>query len=224
VVVSLALVPLRGDVRASNASLVLVVVVVVAALLGGRIGGVIAALTSTAAFDFFFTHPYSSFTIESRDDVETAILLLVVGLIVGELVVRTRRSESQAAESRAEVARVRRISELAAGGEPAGRLIGIVQAELIGLLPVRDCGFEPPPFASDLPQLTHQGVRVPGAEPAAATGRIALPVFGGGRPVGRFVLDLEVGATGITIPREDRALAVALADQLGAVLAGATNH
>ena len=74
-------------------SLVLVLVVVVAAVLGGRVGGAVAALVSMASFDFFFTRPYYSFTINSRDDVETAVLLLVVGLIVGELVVRTRRSE-----------------------------------------------------------------------------------------------------------------------------------
>ena len=72
-----------------------------------------------ASFDFFFTRPYNSFTINSRDDLETAVLLLVVGLVVGELVVRTRRSERRAAESRAEVVHVRRLSELAAGGESA---------------------------------------------------------------------------------------------------------
>jgi len=49
--------------------------------------------------------------------------------------------------------------------------------------------------------------------------RVSLPVFGAGRPVGRFVIDLENGATGIALPPEDRALAVALADQLGTVLA-----
>ena len=48
---------------------------------------------------------------------------------------------------------------------------------------------------------------------------MSLPVFGAGRPVGRFVLDLQHGATGIELPPEDRALAIALADQLGTVLA-----
>ena len=61
----------------------------------------------------------------------------------------------------------------------------------------------------------------PGVEPTSPprpSGRIALPVFGAGRPVGRFVLDLDEGVSGITVPPEDRALAVALADQLGTVL------
>ncbi len=222
VVVSAALIPLRSEIRTSNVSLVLVLVVVVAAVLGGRVGGVVAALVSFASFDFFFTRPYYSFTINSQDDIETAVLLLVVGLIVGEVVVRARRSETQAATSRAEVVRVRRLSELAAGGEPAGRLIGIVQGEIVSLLHVRQCRFEPLPFHEDLPELTHQGVRIPGgevSEPSPAGGRVSLPVFGAGRPVGRFVLELATGATGIELPPEDRALAVALADQLGTVLA-----
>jgi Domain of unknown function (DUF4118) len=221
VIVSVALIPFRADIRTSNASLVLVTVVVIAAVLGGRIGGVVAALVSFASFDFFFTRPYYSFTINSHDDIETAVLLLVVGLIVGEVVVRARRSETKAAVSRAEVVRVRRLSELAAGGEPAGRLIGIVQGELVSLLRVRQCRFEPQPFREDVPELTHQGVRIPATEVSlpAFTGRVSLPVYGAGRPVGRFLLDLENGATGIELPPEDRALALALADQLGTVLA-----
>jgi hypothetical protein len=228
VVVSLLLVPMRDQIRPSNVSLVLVLVVVAAALLGGRATGAAAAIVSMASFDFFFTRPYYSFTIDSRDDVETALLLLAVGLIVGELVVRNRRSRVRAAESRAEVVRIRRLSELAAGGEPRGRLIGIVQGELVSLLPVRGCRFEPVPVHEALPELTHQGVRIPGmAEPSPRRGgRVALPVFGAGRPFGRFVLEFEGGGAGagITVPPEDRALAVALADQLGAVLANESTY
>jgi hypothetical protein len=225
IVVSIALSPLRDEVNTANAALVLVVVVLVAAMLGGRTGGLLAALVSTAAFDFFFTRPYLSFTIDSGDDIETAVLLLVVGLVVGELVVRTRRSRTQAELSRAEVVRVRHLTELAAGGEPAGRLITIVRTEIAALLPVRTCRFQPPPFPHDLPELTHQGIRVPGSEPdEQVDGSIALPIYGAGRPVGRFVLELEHGTTGITLRPDDRALAVALADQLGTVLADAVPH
>jgi hypothetical protein len=225
VVVSLLLVPFRDEIRTSNESLVLVVVVVVAAALGGRLTGAVAALVSMASFDLFFTRPYGSFTIDSRDDLETAVLLLIVGLIVGELVVRTRRSEARAASSRAEVVRVRRLSELAAGGEPSGHLIAIVQDELASVLPLQDCHFERLPFREDLPELTHQGVRLPATEvDAPAPGRVSLPVYGAGHPIGRFVLGLEHGATGITLHPEDRALAVALADQLGTVLANEIQH
>ena len=151
VVVSLLLVPLRGEIRTSNESLVLVLVVVAAAALGGRLTGAVAALVSMASFDLFFTRPYGSFTINSR--------------------------------------------------------------------------FEGPPFREDLPELTHQGVRLPATDvDASAPGRVALPVYGAGHPIGRFVLELEQGTTGIQLPAEDRALAVALADQLGTVLANEIQH
>jgi len=223
VLVSLALIPFRDEIRTSNVSLVLVLVVVIAAVVGGRIGGATAAVVSTASFDFFFTHPYYSFTINSRDDVETAVLLLMVGLLVGEIVVRSRRHEEQAATSREEVVRVRRLSELAAGGEPVGRLINIVRDELVSLLQLRECRFERPPFRNDLPELGHQGVRnaAPADEDPADLGAVALPVYGAGRLVARFVLVLPNGTTGIMLPPEDRALAFALADQLGTVLASA---
>ena len=43
---------------------------------------------------------------------------------------------------------------------------------------------------------------------------------GDGRVLGRFVLTMPADGTGISLPAEDRAVAVALADQLGVALAG----
>ena len=86
------LVAFRGELFSSNAAVVLVLPVLAAAIVGGRRGGAAAAVVAALCFDFFFTHPYYSFTMNDPDEVETTIVLLVVGLVVGELVVRTRRS------------------------------------------------------------------------------------------------------------------------------------
>ncbi|MFD0268198.1 DUF4118 domain-containing protein [Streptomyces sp. NPDC127106] len=88
--VALALVPFRTDLSATNAALVMVVSVVAVAAVGTRAAGAVAALSAAAWFDFFLTRPYQHFTIADRDDVETAVLLLVVGLIVSQLAVRVR--------------------------------------------------------------------------------------------------------------------------------------
>ena len=69
----------------TNAALVLMIVVVAVAALGGRTAGVITALAAVVSFDFFHTEPYLSLTIDSRDDIETTILLLIAGVIVGTL-------------------------------------------------------------------------------------------------------------------------------------------
>ena len=120
VVVALALVLLRGDIRTSNVSLILVLVVVAAAVLGGRLTGVVAG-TRRYGLVRLLLHPSVQLVHDQQPGrCRDRGLLLIVGLVVGELVVRTRRSERRAAESRAEVVHVRRLSELAAGGESRG--------------------------------------------------------------------------------------------------------
>src|SRR3954447_18954876 len=69
----------------ANAALVLMIVVVAVAAIGGRAAGVVASLAAVAALDFFHPKPYLSMTIDSRDDIETALLLLLVALIVGTI-------------------------------------------------------------------------------------------------------------------------------------------
>jgi len=225
IAVSAILVAFRDQFRPSNAALVLVLVVLAAAILGGRWGGAMAAVVSALCFDFFFTRPYYSLTIDSRDDIETTIVLLIVGLAVGELVVRARRSHQMARASRREVEQVRRVAALGAGGEAAGKLIQILQRELVEALGARGARFERPPFATVLPRLGHGSVTVPAPTNGTPTGpgnEVELPVWGQGREFGRFVLVLSENSTGVSINPDDRALAAALADQLGAALAATT--
>jgi len=222
IAISAALVAFRGEIRPSNAALVLVLAVLVAAFVAGRAGGAVAAVVSALCFDFFFTRPYYRFTIDSRDDIETTIVLLIVGLAVGELVVRARRSRQVASASRREVEQVRRVAALGAGGEAAGKLMQILQRELVEALGVRDARFERPPFTTVLPRLGHGSVTVPAqanGTPLGPRNEVELPVFGQGRELGRFVLVLAEDSTGISMNPDDRALAAALADQLGAALA-----
>ena len=92
VAVASALVPFRDDFANTDAALVLVLVVVAVAANGYRLAGVLAALSAGASFDFFLTRPYEQLTITRAADVETAVLLLLVGVGVTELAVRGRRS------------------------------------------------------------------------------------------------------------------------------------
>jgi hypothetical protein len=225
VAVASVLLVFRGDIRPSNAALVLVLTVLVAAIVAGRVGGAVAAVVSALCFDFFFTQPYYRLTINSRDDVETTVILLIVGLAVGELVVRARRSRQVASASRREVEQVRRVAALGAGGEATGKLIQILQHELVEALGVRGARFERPPFTSALPRLGHGSVTVPAptnGTPIGPRNEVELPVWGQGREFGRFVLVLPEESTGVSINPDDRALAAALADQLGAALAATT--
>jgi len=85
--VSAILVPFRSSFPNTDAALVLVAVVVAVAANGHRLTGLLAAVSAAAWFDFFLTKPYEHFSIAHRADIETTVLLLVVGAAVTEIAV-----------------------------------------------------------------------------------------------------------------------------------------
>ena len=56
-----------------------------------RLAGILAAVSAAAWFDFFLTRPYERFTITRTADLETTVLILVIGVAVTELAVWGRR-------------------------------------------------------------------------------------------------------------------------------------
>jgi hypothetical protein len=222
IVVASLLVLVRGHIESANAALVFVVVVVLAAAVGGRWTGANAAVVSAMSYDFFLTRPYGSLKIDRLADVETTVLLLVVGLIVGELVVWAHRGHRQSRRGRDEIARLHRVAEQVAAGGRAGDVLASVRAELMSLLSLRDCEFEQPPFGIPLARLERNGSidiprhRFARGEFALPAEGVEIPVLGRGRQIGRLVLTPEPDV-GVSI--EERVVAIALSDQLGAVLA-----
>jgi hypothetical protein len=219
IVVAALLVPLRDEIASANVALALVVTVVLAAAFGGRVGGVTAAVVSALAFDFFHTRPYLSITIDSQDDVETTVLLLVVGLVVGTIGARAQRARRSAEAGQQEIRRIHRLAELVASGAPAADVVKQAQAELTSMLRLQACRFEAPPYGDVLPRLERSGViagrreyRYAGAGFELPAEGVELVVLARGNPVGRFVL---TPAPGVGVSLEQRVVAVALADQVG---------
>ena len=221
IAVAAAAVPLRSTVDNTNIALTLVLVVLAAALTGGRAAGAVAALSTVLAFDFFHTRPYLSLTIDSTTDMITTVLLLPIGLLVGSVAARARRSRREAEASRDQMHRVHRIAELTARGEAAAVVLEQTQYELVELLGLGGAAFEALPYDRDLPVIERSGAvhvdrhryTLEGFElPAAGA---SLPVLTRGRPVGRFVL---TPTPGVGVSLERRIVAVALADQAGAAL------
>lgn len=228
------LVTVRSHVDNANMALVFVIVVVGIAAAGGSLAGAMAAVSSALSFDFFLTRPYLHLRISSSDDVETTALLLVVGLIVGNIAARARRSRRTAEAASDEIRRIRRVAALAATGDQVEDVMLAAETELTELLRLRFCRFEAPPFDSVLPRLERSGtipapdhhyrLRAEGFELPA--GGVELPVLGRGQVLGRFVLEPTPGR-GVSL--EERVVAVAIADQVGAALAApeprqGTNH
>ena len=74
----------RDSIANTNAALGLVLLVVAAASTGIRWAGIVAALSSAVGFDYFLTEPYNTLSISDRGDIETALLLLLIGAAVAQ--------------------------------------------------------------------------------------------------------------------------------------------
>ena len=222
--VAAAFIPLRAHVAATDVALLLTVVILVAAIQGGRVLGAVAAVFAALSFDLFFTQPYYSLRIDRAEEIETAVLMLIVGVAIGEIVTRSKRDRFAAHVSRSNLERVSRITELAAGGEPPGRLIRVARRELMDLLDLNDCEFERPPFFDALPRLSHSGLTIPPTLGADAkpppTGRRGSSCRSGprdSRSGGSCSRSPTTRPGSSSIPAA-RTSALALADQLGIAL------
>jgi hypothetical protein len=228
-----ALIPWRSRPDTADSAMVLVVVIVAVASTGRRAAAAIAAVVSALSFDFFLTRPYGSFRIAHHADVVTEILLLVVGLAVGELAARGRHHRHAAGQSRRQVELLHAVTELAATGQDSSLVVSVAAAQLRELLFLRDCRFttgreaEGPARVTPGGEVTVGTEHWPTAELGLPTRNVDLPVRSGGWLLGHFLLG---PTTGKPVSAERLMVAVAIADQVGAVLAaedfprGAAEH
>src|SRR3989440_1170502 len=144
-VVASLLVTVRDHMARFNAAVVVVIVVVLAAALGGRWAGVTAAVISAMSYDFFLTRPYGSLKIDELEDIVATVLLLAVGVIVGEVVVWAHRGHRQKKRGQDEITRLHRVAEQVAAGAPAPDRLGAVRAEVTHPLSLPACPFGQPP-------------------------------------------------------------------------------
>ena len=107
--------PFRSSFANTASALILVAVIVAVAALGNRVSGFVATVSATLWFDFFLTRPYEKLAITHRPDIETALSLFVVGIIVTELAARNRHHHATAEEADF-VGLIHDVSELATSG------------------------------------------------------------------------------------------------------------
>jgi K+-sensing histidine kinase KdpD len=218
------LVPFRTSFPNTDAALALILVVVAVAANGDRRAGILAAVSVAVWFDFFLTKPYERFTITSRPDIETTVLLLVIGLAVTELAVWGRRQRSAASRRAGYLDGINSAAQAVAEGGSPTTLIDQVTGQLTQLLSLRACRFQYGVAGIGRPaRLQHDGSVTAGnrAWDVDAGGfprerDMELLVEGGGLFQGRFLMTPVPGARPTL---EQRLLAVAFADQVGAALA-----
>jgi len=221
--VSAALVPFRATFADTAAALVLVGVIAATAVFGNRASGFVASVSAAVWFDFFLTTPYMRLVIDHRRDVETTVCLFLVGMVVTELAARSRRYHQSSIDESQFVAQIHRAASLAAGsGGPTSRLVEDVEDSLTSLLRLRSCHFELGESAEPTTWIDLDGTVVHGvfewpAQDIGIPGRSAeVPARWRGRTMGRFVI---VPTPGEPVEREERLVAMALVDLVGAALA-----
>jgi hypothetical protein len=218
-----AVVPFRAGFPNTDAALAMLLVVVAVAANGDRLAGVLAAVSTAVWFDFFLTVPYERFTITRRTDIETTVLLLVIGVAVTEIAVWGRRQYAIASRRAGYLEGINNAARVVAAGGSAPALIDQVRGQLLQLLSPR-CVFQYGVAGLGRPaRLNRDGSVTFGQQRWAADGEdlpaeadVELLVEGGGIFQGRFLMTPAPGARPAL---ERRLLAIAFADQVGAALA-----
>jgi K+-sensing histidine kinase KdpD len=211
------LVPLRDWLGSANVALILAAIVVGAAIFGGRFAGGLTSIAAALSFDYFYTQPFYDLRINDHEDIVTALLLLVLGVAVGQLAVMrygARRVEQLHARG---AAHLENVAAVVAAGADLDEVWPVVRRALIDQLDLAACHFEPAPFATEHTPLDRTG-HIDSRTLRFEHGGFALPVDGATVPVtangeelGRVVL---VPRPGRGTTRAQRRVAIALADQL----------
>jgi hypothetical protein len=218
-----ALSPFRASFANTNIALVLVLVIVAAAATGIRAAGLVAALSSAAWFDFFLTEPYNHFSITDRADIETAVLLMLVGVAVSEIALWGRRQQAHASREQGYLDGVLgTAATVGAGRSSTNSLVDHVCEQIVDVVGIDRCRFDSGSEAV-LATLNNDGTMTYNGNPfnvdrlgLPTDAEIALVVQSGGVVHGRFLL---TAATRIVRPTlEQRRVAIALANQVGAAL------
>jgi len=214
----------RDDITSATSVLILVLVVVGAAATGDRAAGLLAAVSAGAWFDFFLAAPYLTFTIDDADDIETAVLLVLISGAVTEVALWGRRQQARASRRSGYLEGVLRAARAVADGTaPSSAVTDLVAGQIAEVLEADTVHFvKGPVHDSRVAVLNHDGELIHGGSPVdvdrvglPTTEYTAVPVQQGTHVIGHFLL---TAASHVAYPNhEQRRVAVLLADQVATV-------
>ena len=222
--VAAVLAPFRASLPSTDAALCLVLVVVAVAAGGKRAAGYLAAVSAAAWFDFFFTTPYDQFAINNQTEIETTVLLLAIGVAVTEIAVWGRRQHAAASRRAGYLEGIHGAARAVAAGDSPVTLTDLVCGQLTPLLSLKSCQFQPGAAGIGSPARLLPDGRITVPRQSWDADRDGLPqstetellAEAGGLLQGRFLMAAQPGSHPT---REQRLVAVALADQAAAALA-----
>lgn len=215
-----------GDaITTTTSALVLVLLVVAAAATGDRLAGIAAAASGSAWFDFFLTAPTRTFEIDNPDNIEVAVLLVLVGAAVTEIALWGLRQQASSSTRAGYLAGVASTSQIAAGQLPATELVNQVTTSITKVLEVDACR-----FVNEVGSRWDSAVLEPDGsvtfrdktvnverDGLPTMDETALPARHHGTAIGQFLITASTEIAHPTL--EQRQVAVVLANVVGAELA-----
>lgn len=219
------LIPFRASLPGTDVALALILVIAVAAR-GRRLAGAAAAASAAACFCVFLAMPGERLALTSRTGMPALVLLLAAGLAVTGIAAWGHRQHAAAAGLAGYLDGISAAARAAATGDCAATLTRQVSEQLIRLLPVSDCRFQPGTAGIGNPARLLRDGSVQFAGRVWNTERDSLPpgtsiellAEAGGLLQGRFLLTTAPGAH---LSRKQLLVSAALADQVGAAMASA---
>lgn len=220
-----ALSAVRDAVPTASAVLVLVLGIVGVAALGDRTAGVVAALSSGAWFDVLLTQPYLRLTIDDPDDIQAAVLLVLIGVSVTEIALWGRRQQQESSRRSGYLDGVLSAAATVVEGDATpDQVASVVAASIADVLGADACRFVPGPVHDRrIAVLDREGVLTQNGHhrDVDRTGLpsdeyVALEVWRSHRVLGHF---LVTASTRVARPsREQCRVAVLLADQFAPLI------
>ena len=212
--VAASLIPLRETITTSTATLVLVLPVVLVAIVGSVSAGAVAAVAAAFAFDVLLTQPYYRFTIDAAADVESAVVLGVIALVVSSLVAREVESRTRSASRLREIEALQATADALSTGSSA-RLVDAARGAVLGLLRGRVCDWAPG-FHGRIGAVLRRDGSLSGSQGSLLPdGWVEIPVVHRNAELGRLVVRTDASAP---VSAEERITAVTVADMLAAGL------
>lgn len=198
--------------------------IVAASATGLRSAGLSASVSSAVGFDYFLTQPYESLAIHDAEDVQVAVLLLLVGFAVNELALWGQRQRAELGSERGYLDGVMATAEaVAVPGEGSSPVTAAVASRIRDVLQLDSCEYRASEHLPGGPVLdrdgtvTRSGIALDVDRSGLPTDEVVLlPVQAGGRQRGYFALTAAARVSRPT--RQQRRVAVLLADQLSGLL------
>jgi len=207
VVLTGAMLPLRGSLSVATTALILVVPVVIGVVIGGFAAGVLSVVAGFLVYDYFFIKPYLTLWVGAPQNwvalgVYAAVMLPVAKVVAGMNIARARELRQGK-----ELRQLFELSDLLVEDKPLDVLLSVIVTSLADVFGARQVALFLP--AGDRLELVRSAgeplsaeqlrdvLPAPGAPTAHTreqTGLLVLALTAAGRPVGLLALSADAAA------------------------------